>query len=1110
MHPSGTSRGSSGARSGALIAAATAASILAAYVFLLAAGRLLGSEDYGSLAALLGVLTIVVIPAGALQLAISREISRRIATGDRSGAARLARSAMRIAAVGTLPLLAVALALAVPLSRLLNIHSVPIVVLAILGLSTALFFPVAMGVLQGLQRFAAVAALYVLPWLVRLAVLGIAAALGYRLGGAVFATLAGAVVATAVALFLIREPLRHKALLPRAELMSFLRYVWPVAFGLVAIALLTNVDVLIVKARFSADEAGAYGAASAFARVGFFLPAAILAVLFPRTAARQARGEETADILGRTLFATAGFCGLLALVYAATGVGLVSLTFGADFSEGGEILAPFALAMGLFSLTNVLVGYHLSRDETRYAWIVGAAVVVQVAALALIPSSLSGVVWTNVVVGVLLLAAHELFVGSSVPALRAALRHVSADTWTRIRNVGLETGLVLLGATLFVCALMWPVVRHLSSTIIGSPGSDSTGSVAWLWTLDHESGFHLLGTTHHTLSGAPFGWDEGNGLNIQWSLPYYPAYLATKLFGPVAAYNLATLAGYILSGAAMYALVRYLGCSRLVAIWAGLAFIIFPWHFARAEHASLTHLEVLALLVLALVAAARRPTWIRFGLVGAATLGCWLTSGYFGGMAVITVIAFSVAAALTRSRREGVLLAGGATGAALLASGLVAIGSYASGVNAGAGIGRDASALAAYGLRPIELVVPPVNHLLFDLDSFWERHRHGSPNFTEITNYLGVLTFVLALAWLVVVLRRRNGLAGITVGLVAAFVVGFLFALPSPVAGISMPSRLLWDILPAFRVPARWDPLLMTTLLPLAALGLDTVRRRFSMAVGIAVVAGAMVLSFFELATHRVGDFRTVPVPAEYIALERSTPDGIVAEYPLGYSDLYRLWQRVHDRPLVNGAPDGSLADQVRFMILDPAQAGTARTLALLGVTAVVIHPGGPADTPLQPREPEPSAGYRSVGRFGDRASVWVVAAQPATAVVTLPGGFATPMLVTGDVVGYPLVSPSGVAVMELRAKEAGVIRLLFDAITPSGSRRFRSQDAQGEHPFELSGTTYFDLNVDVPRGVSQLVLKVDPAPPEADAVVLTQPRAEEPSGAATVQAIPVSADPGF
>lgn len=1104
----------SGARSSALLAVATGASIIAAYVFLLAAGRILGSEDYGSLAALLGLLAIVLIPAGALQMALSREVSRGVAAGDSAAAKRLARGALRAALIATVPLLVVALALAKPLSHVLHIDSVAIVVVAILSLSTALVFPLAMGVLQGLQRFSALGTLYVFPWLVRLVTLGIAAAAGYRLGGATFATLAGAVATTILALMLIREPLRGAGALSRPELVTFLRYLWPVAVGLVGIALLTNVDILIVKARFSADEAGAYAAASAFARVGFFLPATILTVLFPRTAARQARGEETEDILGRSLLATAAFCGLLAVVYAAAGVGLVSMTFGTDFSEGGEVLAPFALAIGLYSIANVLVGYHLSRGETRYAWIVAAAVVVQVAALIVIPSSLNGVVWTNVVVGVLLLAAHEVFVGSSAPALRAALRRVPAATWTRIRHVTLETVLVLFGTTLFVCVLMWPVVAHLGSTIIGHQGSDSTGSVAFLWTLQHESGYHIFGTTHHTLSAAPIGWDQGNGLNIQWFLPYYPAYLATKLFGAVAAYNLITLAGYILSGASMYLLTRYLGCARLVATWAALVFIIFPWHFARAEHASLTHLEVLALLVLALVAAARRPTWARFALVGAATFACWLTSGYFGGMAVITVIAFSFGAALTAQRRQALLHASGTIGAAVLASGLVAIGSYASGANAGAGIHREADALTPYGLRPLELVVPAANHLLFDLDSFWRRHMHGSPNLTEISNYLGLLTFALAIGWLVVVLRRRNGMAAATAGLVTAFVVGFLFALPSPVAGISMPSKLLWHVLPAFRVPSRWDPLLMTALLPLAALGLQTLlrslaRRRQLLAVG--TVAAAMVISFVELGTHRVDHFRTVPVPPEYAAIENETPEGPLAEYPLGYSDIYRLWQRVHGRPLVNGAPEGSAADQVRFMLLDPAQPGTAESLSLLGVTAIAIHPGGPADTPVQPREPTPADGYRLVGRFPDRSSVWAVVAPAAPALVTLPGGFAQPRIVAGNGVGYPLVDPAGVALLEIHAKAAGVIRLIFDATAPSGSREFRIQDTQGEHPFTVNGTMHFDLNVEVTRGVSQLLLKVDPPPTsEADAVVLSQPRTAPPSGTPVLLATPSSADPGF
>src|SRR5207248_26575 len=279
--------------------------------------------------------------------------------GDQSGATAFARATFRIGLAATAPLVLVALALAAPLSHLLHIHSVGIVVLAESTLVTALVFPVTLGVLQGLQRFHALAATYVFPLLVRLVFFAGLASAGYRLGGAIAATLVGAVAGTALSIALMREPLGGGTEIARPELRSFFTYLGPVAVGLVGIALLTHVDILIVKARFSGGEAGAYGAASAFARVAFFLPATILAVLFPRTAARQARGEETEDILGRSLLATAAFCGLLALFYAAAGEGLVSTTFGSGFAAGVRVLAPFALAIGLYSPANVLVRYHL-------------------------------------------------------------------------------------------------------------------------------------------------------------------------------------------------------------------------------------------------------------------------------------------------------------------------------------------------------------------------------------------------------------------------------------------------------------------------------------------------------------------------------------------------------------------------------------------------------------------------------------------------------------------------------------------------------------------------------------------------------------------------------
>jgi hypothetical protein len=272
-----------------------------------------------------------------------------------------------------------------------------------------------------------------------------------------------------------------------------------------------------------------------------------------------------------------------------------------------------------------------------------------------------------------------------------------------------------------------------------------------------------------------------------------------------------------------------------------------------------------------------------------------------------------------------------------------------------------------------------------------------------------------------------------------------------------------------------------------------------------------MAQSFVELGTHRTHHFRTVPTPPEYTALEQETPTGILAEYPLGYSDIYRLWQRVHGRPLVNGAPEGSVADQAHLMVLDPKEPGTASALSLLGVTAIVIHPGGPGDVPVQPREPAPADGYRLVGRFPDTSSVWAVTAPPAPAFAILAGGFAAPQRLDTGTMVYPLIASGGVAVMEIRSRVPQIVHVEFIAGAPGGQRDLNVQDSEGEHPYGFTGSRLFAENVEVPRGVSQLIFKVNPAATsDADAVVLTQPRVGAPTGAAAFHAIPVSGDPGF
>lgn len=1130
-----------------ILGAASVVAIALNYGFLLASGRLLGSGDYGALAALLGFLTVVLLPTGAVQLAVSREISRRMAIGDTAGAHGFGWAVLRLGLIATAPMVALGLALAVPLKELLNIESTSVVVLAASALLAVFAFPIATGVLQGHQRFLALATMYVLPFAIRLGLLVLAAVGGLRLGGAVFSAAAASIAASLIALALVRDPLRRGVRAVRPSLGPFLSYLWPVVVGLTGIAVLTNVDLIVVKARFAPDDAGGYAAASAFARVAFFLPATILAVLFPRTAARHARGETTADILGRSLFATAAFGALLTLFYAMSGRGLVHTSFGREFAEGGELLAIFSVSMTLFAVANILLGFHLSRGETYYAWIVAVIVPAQVALLALVPADPRGVIWMNIGVGIGLLVAHEIFVESSLPALRAGWQHVRRGIQVR-RPLVFEALATLIGATAFVLLLMWPLTSRLSSAFIGTERSDAAATIASLWR-SKDDAFHIFGTTARSIPGVPIGWDEANGSNLQVLLAYYPAHLASKILGEIAAYNLVVVSGYVLSGAAMFLLARFLGCSRLVSSWAGLAYVIFPWHLERAVHASLVHIEVLALLVLGLVAAAERPVWTRFAFVGLLTLGAWLTTGYLGVMAAIGAAAFAVFAAWgVRERRAGAKLVTGATGWALAASLVVAALSFLSGFGRGEALERQVANLRQFGVRLSELVVPSEDNILVGerLVAFHENRMHGSfPE--ETSNYLGLLTITLALTWLVIAWRRRAKLTertrAATVGLVGLVVTGLLFALPSPftVLGYEVtwtPSRILWELIPAFRVPTRWIALVMTALIPLAALTLEAAKQgvqrrsvgRWRRLLPAVVVLSAMTFSILELAVDPTEDLFKVGVPPRYEALARTRP-GTLAEYPLVPRADYSFWQRIHERPLLNSIPKDSEADQIRRALLDPGAPGTASQLALLGVTAIVTHPNAldftdealyfGANVPDLP-DATWGAGYELVARFPDKSSVWRVVAQPAPALVTLPG-FADPtapvraptepealrsaLPPAGQRAHYALTQSAGVGHFEFRASEDRVVRLSFDAIPPEGGRRvLRVADPIAERPFELVGRTRVSLLVFLPHGLSRLLVKTDPAPTAlSDAIVVSAPWMETAAGSPKLRAQRVS-----
>jgi hypothetical protein len=336
-----------------------------------------------------------------------------------------------------------------------------------------------------------------------------------------------------------------------------------------------------------------------------------------------------------------------------------------------------------------------------------------------------------------------------------------------------------------------------------------------------------------------------------------------------------------------------------------------------------------------------------------------------------------------------------------------------------------------------------------------------------------------------------------------------------------MPSRLMWEVVPPFRVVSRWVVLIMAALVPLAALALQEastkaarLRRWRGVQLGPAIVAiAAIVVSFLELQIALPTRFSTKDVPAEYVALSR-TPRGILAEYPLAPDISFFFWEIVHHRPLLNTEAFGTPADDEQHALVNPRAPGTAQQLALLGVTAIVTHNNAlrwsTAAFPPNPKDWGP--GYRLVARVPGGSSVWEVVARPAPALVAAVIGFTPPMPLKGGIPGYALISPSGVGYLNIRAREPSVVRLSFDAEPPTNQQKvIRLADSSKEQHFTLRGRTHISLLVAVPRGFSLVLVKTDPAATSLeDAIVFSNIRVEPASGTPALNALLEDENPGF
>jgi O-antigen/teichoic acid export membrane protein len=408
-------------RDALVLAAGMAVANAGNYAFNVVMAFLLGPEAYGALAALLALVLVGSVPGLALQAVVARRTTL-------AGGTAWAGVGWLVGRAGA-GLVVLTVLLGPGLVLFLHLDSaVPVAWLALALAPTPLLFAV-QGLLQGRERFAALAAVMVTGAAVKLAAglalvaagLGVSGAMAGVAAGAVLAALAGLRLATTAPGGADNPAPVDPEPAPRPTApggvdnsapstpgtgrpgAGWWREVGTATTGLLGLFLLANVDVLLARHYLDRAAAGRYALGAVVAKIAFWAPQFVVTVIFPRLVG----AADPRRLLGGSAGLIAGFGGLLAGgLVLADGLGLIVPVLGAGYAGLGPLLPLFAALGTALALVQLLLFEGIATRDRRMGRAVAVALVAEVALVAgPLHGSVAQVAGTALAVAVALAAA---------------------------------------------------------------------------------------------------------------------------------------------------------------------------------------------------------------------------------------------------------------------------------------------------------------------------------------------------------------------------------------------------------------------------------------------------------------------------------------------------------------------------------------------------------------------------------------------------------------------------------------------------------------------------------------------------------------------------------
>jgi len=477
-------------------------------------------------------------------------------------------------------------------------------------------------------------------------------------------------------------------------------------------------------------------------------------------------------------------------------------------------------------------------------------------------------------------------------------------------------------------AMTWPITRHLSS--VAAQHHDVYFNI---WRLQWFA--HALRTAPAHLFDTNIFYPEAGTLALSDAMPLQGLLAAPLVFArlpPVLVHNLLMLVPIAASGAAMFALARYLTGSRGAALAAGIAFAYAPYRFDHLGHMELQWAFWMPLAFLALHRTLDTGRW-KYGFALGACVALQILSCIYYGIFLVTILPPAAVLLSIRDRQVAWTRAIAPIAAGVALALAVSVPYALPFARQHAEVGdRSTRDVDSFSARPWSyLSVPEGNALYGD---------PASPGRQERRLFPGSVIVLLALTGLLLRPPSRRQIVYLLL-LVAAFEASLGFN------GFLYPA--LARLLPAYRSlrsMGRFGIVVMMALSVLGAYGYAALMSGRTVRVRRMLCAAVACALLLEYRTHvAVAEFPNTAPPL-YRMLAR-LPRGIVAELPMpeagslpGSEPRYVGMSIFHWFPLVNGY-SGNYPPSYLSRITRMHGFPDARSLLQLrrdGVRYVIVH----------------------------------------------------------------------------------------------------------------------------------------------------------------------------